>query len=82
MPAVPQAPRQPSARGAGGAVQAGIEVGSRPSAQINATALEVLVEANPSTRISSLVIEVVYSVQKAQPAPPAGRRRPVVIVMG
>jgi len=52
-------------------------------ARVTSTALEVLVEANPSARISSLVLEVVHSVQEgAPPPPPSGRRRAVVIVMG
>jgi hypothetical protein len=53
-------------------------------ARVTTTALEVLVEANPSARFSSLVLEVVHSVQEGAPPPPppSGRRRAVVIVMG
>jgi hypothetical protein len=53
-------------------------------ARVTITALEVLVEAKPSARISSLALEVVNSVQEGAPPPPPplGRRRAVVIVMG
>jgi hypothetical protein len=53
-------------------------------ARVTTTALEVLVEAAPSARISSLALEVVHSVQEEPPPPPppAGRRRAVVIVIG
>jgi hypothetical protein len=52
-------------------------------ARVTTTALEVLVEANPNARISSLTLEVLHSVQEGAPAPPpSGRRRAVVIVMG
>ena len=53
-------------------------------ARVTCTALEVLVEADASTRISSLVLEVMHSVQEGAPPPPppSGGRRPVVIVMG
>ena len=51
-------------------------------ARVTTTALEVLVAAAPSARISSMALEVVHSVQEAPPPSPAGRRRPVVIVMG
>ncbi len=52
-------------------------------ARITTTALEVLVEAEGNARTSSLVLEVVHSVQEgAPPPPPSGRRRAVVIVMG
>ena len=53
-------------------------------ARVTTTALEVLVEANPRARISSLLVEVVHSVQEGAPPPPAPseRRRAVVIVMG
>jgi hypothetical protein len=52
-------------------------------AQVTSTALEVLVEANPTARISSTALEVVHSVQEGvpPPPPPSGRRRAVVIVM-
>jgi len=53
-------------------------------ARVTTTALEVLVEANPSARISSLVLEVAHSVAEGAPPPPppSGRRRAVVFVMG
>ena len=53
-------------------------------ARVTTTALEVLIETNPSARISSLVLEVVHSVQEGAPPPPppAGGRQAVVIVMG
>jgi hypothetical protein len=52
-------------------------------ARVTNTALEVLVEAEASARISSLVLEVVHSVAEgAPPPPPSARRRAVVIVMG
>ena len=52
-------------------------------ARVTTTALQVLVEANPSARISSLVLEVVHSVQEGgSPPAPAGRRRAVVMVIG
>ncbi len=53
-------------------------------ARVTSTALEVLVEANPSARISSLALEVVHSVQEGAPPPPppSGGRGAVVIVMG
>lgn len=51
-------------------------------ARATTTALEVLVEADPNARNSSLAREVLHSVQEAPPPPPAGRRRAVVIVMG
>ena len=53
-------------------------------ARVTSAVLEVLVEADPSARISSLALEVVHSVQEgAPPTPtPSGRRRAVVIVMG
>ena len=53
-------------------------------ARVTTTALEVLVEADSSARISSMVVEVVHSVQEGAPPPPppSGGRRAVVIVMG
>jgi hypothetical protein len=52
-------------------------------ARVTTTALEVLVEAEASARISSLVLEVLHSVAEgAPPPPPSGRQRAVVIVMG
>ena len=54
-------------------------------ARVTTTAVEVVVEANPSARTSSLALEVAHSVQEGAPpppAPPSGRRRAVVIVMG
>jgi hypothetical protein len=53
-------------------------------ARVTTTAFEVLVEAEANASISSLVLEVVHSVQEGAPPPPppAGRRRAVVIVMG
>ena len=53
-------------------------------ARVTTTALEVLVEADPNARITSMVLEIVHSVQEAAPPPrpPVGRRRAVVIVMG
>ena len=53
-------------------------------ARVTTTAFEVLAEANPSARISSLALEVVHSVQEGvpPPPPPSGGRRAVVIVMG
>ena len=53
-------------------------------ARVTTTALEVLVEAEASARISSLALEVVHSVQEGAPPPPppSGRRRAVVMVMG
>ena len=52
-------------------------------ARVTTTALEVLVEADPNARISSLALEVLHSVAEgAPPPPPSGRRRAVVIVMG
>ena len=51
-------------------------------ARVTTTVLEVLVEAEASARVSSLVLEVVHSVQEGAPPPPSGRRRAVVIVMG
>ena len=53
-------------------------------ARVTTTALEVLVQAEASTRISSLVLEVVHSVAEGAPPPPppSERRRAVVIVMG
>ena len=52
-------------------------------ARVTSTALEVLVEANSNARISSVVLELVHSVQTGVPAPPpSGRRWAVVIVMG
>ena len=53
-------------------------------ARVTTTALEVLVEAEGNARISSLVLEVLHSVQEGAPPPPppSGRRRAVVIVMG
>ena len=53
-------------------------------ARVTTTALEVLVEAEASARTSSLVLEVLRSVQEGAPPPPppSGRRRAVVIVMG
>jgi hypothetical protein len=53
-------------------------------ARVTTAALEVLLQANPSARISSLALEVVHSVQEGAPPPPppSGRRRVVVIVMG
>ena len=52
-------------------------------ARVTSTVLEVLVETNPSARISSLALEVVHSVQEGAPPPlpSSGRRRAVVIVM-
>jgi hypothetical protein len=64
------------------ALMAGLEHASSPEARVTTTALEVLVQPDSGARISSLVLEVVHSVQEAQPPPPAGRRRPLVIVMG
>jgi hypothetical protein len=53
-------------------------------ARVTTTALEVLLQTEASARISSLVLEVVHSVQEGAPPPPppSGRRRAVVIVMG
>jgi hypothetical protein len=52
-------------------------------ARVTTAALEVLVGANPSARISSLALEVMHSVHEGAPPPaPIGRRRAVVIVMG
>ena len=53
-------------------------------ARVTTTALEVVVEGEANTRISSLALEVVHSVQEGAPSPqpPSGRRRAVVIVMG
>ena len=53
-------------------------------ARVTTTALEVLVEANPNARISSLALEVLHSVQEGAPPPPppAGRRPAVFIIMG
>ena len=51
-------------------------------ARVTTTALEVLVEAEAPARVSSLMLEVLHSVQEAPPPPPSGRRRAVVIVMG
>ena len=52
-------------------------------ARVTTTALEVLVEADPNARISSLALEVLHSVAEgAPPPPPSERRRAVVIVMG
>ena len=52
-------------------------------ARVTSTAIEVLVEAIPSARISSVALELVHSVQTGVPEPPpSGRRWAVVIVMG
>ncbi len=51
-------------------------------ARVTSTTLEVLVEASPSARVAGTAREVVHSVQEAPPAPTAGRRQAVVIVMG
>ena len=53
-------------------------------ARVTTTALEVVVEAEARARVSSLVLEVVHSVQEGAPPPPpsAGRRRAVVMVIG
>ena len=53
-------------------------------ARVTTTALEVVVEGDPDARTSSLVVEVVHSVQEGAPPPPppSGGRRAVVIVMG
>jgi hypothetical protein len=51
-------------------------------ARVTTTALEVLVEAEGSSRIGNLVLEVVHSVQEGAPPLPSGRRRAVAIVMG
>ena len=51
-------------------------------ARVTIVAFEVLVEADPTDRTSSLTLEVLHSVQEgAPPPPPAGRRGAVVIVM-
>ena len=42
-------------------------------ARVTSITLEVVVEANPSARISSLVLEVVHSLQEGTPPPPSGR---------
>ena len=53
-------------------------------ARVTSSVLEVLLEAEADARISSLVLEVVHSVQEGAPPapPPSGRRRAVVIVLG
>ena len=53
-------------------------------ARVTTTALEVVVEADSSARISSMVLEVAHSVAEGAPPPPppSGRRGAVVIVMG
>ena len=53
-------------------------------ARVTTIALEVLVEADPNARITSMALEVVHSVQEGAPPPPppVGRRRAVVLVMG
>ena len=52
-------------------------------ARVTTTAVEVVVEAEASAHISSVVLELVHSVQTGVPAPPpSGRRWAVVIVMG
>lgn len=52
-------------------------------ARVTTIALEVLVETDPNARASSLVLEVLRSVQEgaSPPPPPSGRRRAVVIFM-
>ena len=51
-------------------------------ARATTTALEVLHQPDPEVRISSLVLEVLHSVQEGTPPPTTvRRRRPVVIVM-
>ena len=53
-------------------------------ARVTSTALEVVVEAEASARLSSMVLEVAHSVAEGAPPPPppSGGRRVVVIVMG
>ena len=53
-------------------------------ARVTSSVLEVLVEAEGNARNSSLVLEVLHSVQEGAPPPPppSARRRAVVIVMG
>jgi hypothetical protein len=46
------------------------------------TTREVLVEANPDARISSLMVEVAHSVQEGVPPPSSGHRGAVATVLG
>lgn len=51
------------------------------NARVTTFVNEVLVASSPGARTSTLVLEVLHSVQEAPPAPPSRRRRAVVIVM-
>jgi hypothetical protein len=51
-------------------------------ARVTTTAPGMLVQPDPGAQVSSLVLEVVHSVQEEQPPPPVGAGwRPLVMVM-